>query len=341
MANLEKKLNVPKRTKNFYSAFDLKPTDIRNAIKEAELGRPERYYEILDHIKVAFGDLETRKLALLSFGRKIKGENEEQIKFVESALKRIDYFGLVSLWLDSIYYGFKVIEIYYESKGQILPIGYDDISQFYNIQDWSSFNELFGIPFRLGKYNDNTTKDQIDDLETTVHDMGSDASGVVHESCEIEFKEAQKYSSVNTFETFDVITSKKISQIILGETLTSDIQKGSYAAAKVHNGVRVEKILSDARFFSSGFTEQFIQPLLSYNFASPDKTIELSHGVEELENIISEGNQLLKAQTYREIYDMGAGITEAQLQREFRIDPPKDGEPVVKKPATGLAGMLG
>ena len=58
------------------------------------------------------------------------------------------------------------------------------------LKDWAAFNEVFGMPLRLGKYDNTASPADREALVQAIRNLGSDAAGVISKSTEIEFVEA-------------------------------------------------------------------------------------------------------------------------------------------------------
>ena len=66
----------------------------------------------------------------------------------------------------------------------------------YDIKDWVSFCEVFGMPLRLGKYDASASESDKKQLMEAIISLGTDAAGIVPSSTMIEFIESQKTTSV-------------------------------------------------------------------------------------------------------------------------------------------------
>lgn len=415
-------ITKPRRTRNLYNAFTIKPTDVKAARQEAEIGKPEKFFEILDHMRTLDprlrGDLETRKLAMLSFDHQIIGDSDEQRAFAESVMDEINYQSLASALWDGVYLGLKVVDLNWETvsnklmptsfdpmdakhflsvgytlakqneldtlkpgklldvllyknsdgkvaalkdypAGKLIVMDFSDISykslpinftrmgigtlcmylsmlKHYNMQDWGSYNEVFAMAMRLGKYNDMATQPQIDELKLIVSSLGTDAEGVISENCKIEFPEVNRDGSVKTFEALENAVNKNISLAILGETLTSDTgANGNRSLGQVHNGVRMEKIKADANYIQREINRQFIKPLLAYNFGKPDPTVKLVIPVKAELDLEKESRVIT------ELVNAGMPITQAQVRERFQLKEPQDNEAVLQKTQGGLSSLLG
>ena len=69
----------------------------------------------------------------------------------------------------------------------------------YDLKDWVSFCEVFGMPLRLGKYSPSASEDDKLALMRALVQIGTDAAGIIPEGTEIEFKESTKTSSINVY----------------------------------------------------------------------------------------------------------------------------------------------
>ncbi len=63
----------------------------------------------------------------------------------------------------------------------------------YDVKDWVSFAEVYGMPLRLGKYDAAASSEDKEALRQALYSLGSDASGIVPTSTMIEFIESNKH----------------------------------------------------------------------------------------------------------------------------------------------------
>lgn len=104
---------------------------------------------------------------------------------------------------------------------------------------WPQFLERFGAPLLVGKTAGDTTE-----LAKAMTKALQSAVLAVDEKDNVEAIPSQGDGS--TFEKFELAVTKRIQKLILGQTLTTDVGKtGSYAAAKVHDGVRADRKRAD------------------------------------------------------------------------------------------------
>jgi phage gp29-like protein len=139
----------------------------------------------------------------------------------------------------------------------------------YTVKDWVTFNEVFGMPIRVGKYDSGADPADITKLANAVKNRGADAAGIISKNTEIEFIESTRGSGrMNPYQMFIDFANREISKAVLGQTLTSDAsgQTGTYSTAKIHEMVRQDILEADAEALSGTITDQLIRPLVGFNY---------------------------------------------------------------------------
>lgn len=107
---------------------------------------------------------------------------------------------------------------------------------------WMAFLERFGSPMLLGNAADGDTDALAEELAKAVQDA------VVAVGAEDKVTAIQVSGSGEAFAKADDALVRRIQRLVLGQTLTSDVgDKGSYAAANIHNLVRLDKRNADIR----------------------------------------------------------------------------------------------
>lgn len=98
----------------------------------------------------------------------------------------------------------------------------------YDLKDWVSFAEIYGLPLRLGKYQPGASEEDKRALMAALVQIGADAAGIIPDGTTIEFITTEKNSSTNLYEQLARYCDEQISKAVLGQTLTSDSGGGSY-----------------------------------------------------------------------------------------------------------------
>lgn len=112
--------------------------------------------------------------------------------------------------------------------------------------DWAQYNELFGMPFRVGKYNpwDDTTRTK---LYTALSEMGGAGYAVIPNGTEVDFHEAKGNGTGQaTFKDLVELCNSEMSKLFLGQTMTTD-QGSSRSQGEVHKEVENDITLADMR----------------------------------------------------------------------------------------------
>lgn len=215
----------------------------------------------------------------------------------------------------------------HESRAGILRIiAWMYLFKNYTVKDWVAFCEVFGMPLRLGKYNQSASRDDKRELMEAIISLGSDAAGIVPDTTMIEFIESDKTSTADIYEKLARYCDEQMSKAILGQTLTSDSGGGSYAQSKTHNEVRHDLTVADAKALAATIRRDIITPLVEYNFGS-------GVGIPEIEFETAEAEDLKeKSEVYRTLVcEMGLKIPAAHVYKEFSIPVPETGDEVLSR----------
>lgn len=161
---------------------------------------------------------------------------------------------------------YKILDVRYEAT-HVNPYGHSLLSKCYwsvtfkkaALKYWVNFTERYGIPVLLGQYTRGSTTEEARELAEILSSMTEDSVIVTPADINIRFEEANKNSSVDLFRELIKYCNAEISKAVLSQTLTTELDMGSYAASQVHYKVRKEVILSDARL-----VEQALNSLIAY-----------------------------------------------------------------------------
>lgn len=197
----------------------------------------------------------------------------------------------------------------------------------YDLKDWVSFCEVFGMPLRLGKYNPSASEEDKMALMRALVQIGTDAAGIIPDGTEIEFKESSKTTSINVYESLARFCDEQISKAVLGQTLTSDSGGGSYAQSKTHNEVRHDLTVADCKAIASTLRHDLIRPLVLFNFGEDKRIPYIRFDCEEA------GDLKETADIYKElICDIGLKIPTSHLYKKFSIPKPEKDEEIAVSP---------
>lgn len=196
------------------------------------------------------------------------------------------------------------------------------------MRDWASFCELFGQPMRVGKYAPGTDKADIAVLRRAVTEIGSDAAAVIPDSMVIEFVESgSKTASADLYQRLMEYMDTQVSKAVLGQTGTTDMAKGSYAQAKVHDEVRSDLLRADARALASTLRRDVLRSVVALNMGPDVSLPQIELVVEEPEDMTALADQLQK------LVPLGLEVEQDWVREKWGIPQPKAGAALLAKAA--------
>lgn len=138
----------------------------------------------------------------------------------------------------------------------------------YAWKNWNSFLETFGMPIRLGRYDNGETEENKRVLLNAIASLGSDAAAMFPKTMEVEFVNAAQ--GVAPKDLWDAMITKNddyLSKAVLGQTNTTDAKAGGMGSgqANVHREVEETIERSDARRLSTTLNRDLVVPIVMLN----------------------------------------------------------------------------
>lgn len=208
--------------------------------------------------------------------------------------------------------------------GLMRVLAWPYVFKHFALRDLSEFLEIYGLPMRLGVYGAGASEAEKATLLQAVAAIGRHAAGIIPENMRVEFEEAAK-GAHDPFVAMIDICERSVSKAVLGGTLTSqaDGKSSTNALGNVHNEVRRDLLVSDARQVAGTVTRQLLYPYLALNFglSDPEQCPRFAFDTREIADL----NQLATA-----IPALAAGmpIPLSWAHEKTGIPAPKEGEPV-------------
>ena len=199
----------------------------------------------------------------------------------------------------------------------------------YSVKDWVAFVECYGLPLRVGKYGPEATKDDVETLHRAVANIGTDAAAVLPKSMEIEFEAIANGTGNNIFENLARWVDEQISKAVLGQTMTSD-DGSSMAQAEVHDNVRHDILVADARQVVGPINRDLIRPFVDLNFGPQERYPKLILPVDEQEDITALVSNVTR------LAEGGMAFKAKQIREKLKLDDPDDDDEIFggfKEPA--------
>lgn len=200
----------------------------------------------------------------------------------------------------------------------------------YSVRDFAEFLELYGMPIRIGKYGAGATNEEKRTLLRALAQIGHNAAGIMPDSMTVELHNAANTTATNNpFLQMTDWCEKSIARLILGQTLTSgaDGKSSTNALGNVHNEVRRDLLVSDAKQVAQTITQQIILPYLQINV---DPNIAL-YRVPYFEFDTKKYDDLSTfADAIPKLVGIGVQIPEKWTRDKLGIPEAQDGEAVLK-----------
>lgn len=206
----------------------------------------------------------------------------------------------------------------------------------YSVRDLAEFLEIYGLPLRLGKYPSGSSDSEKATLMRAVMAVGHSAAGIIPEGMAIDFQQAAE-GSADPFKAMLEWCEATESKAIVGQTLTAQPGSrggGSHALGKVHDEVRWDITVSDARQIAPTLTRQLVYALGILNglITDPTRCPRFKFDVAEVEDMAAYSDALPK------LTGIGMRIPTKWAHERLGIPQPEDDEAVLRSPVAPPPG---
>ncbi|KNC91111.1 DUF935 domain-containing protein [Trabulsiella odontotermitis] len=201
-------------------------------------------------------------------------------------------------------------------------------------RDWAQFLNLYGLPFRIGKYDTSMGDKERSRLLRGIRQLAREGGGIIPKDADIQLIAPSANQSAPFFAMVDWC-EKVQSKVILGGTLTSqaDGKSSTNALGNIHNEVRHDLLTGDAEMVAETLTQQLLWPVLALNGRfDPARAPWVEFDTREATDLNTLMDVVLKAQ--------GAGfdITAQWLSDKSGIPLPQQGQTILKPVSRQLPG---
>ncbi|MDX2008214.1 MAG: DUF935 family protein [Meiothermus sp.] len=201
----------------------------------------------------------------------------------------------------------------------------------YSVKDWVVYAEVYGQPYRLGKYDPATGQGEKDALERAVRGLGTDAAGIISKDTEIEIIEtARSGNSSEVFDSLIELANREMTLAVLGQTLTSGEGKhGTNALGNVHQKTRTDLLEADVLALGATLSRDLALAWTVFNFGTDKARLapRVVGLVEEAEDLKA------KSETLKNLQDIGMRISKSWAHRKFAVPEPETDDDVLLPPA--------
>lgn len=230
-----------------------------------------------------------------------------------SVLKYFDKDGHVSDVPD-----YKIVLSQYEPSKQN-PFGQSLLSKCYKpcnfkamaVQSWVQYTQRYGLPFLICKDTINLKDSEKQTLADNLEELGTKRSMILPSGFDTEFLEPKGTSSKEIFNGLIAFCNTEISKAILSQTLTTELNIGSYAAANIHYKVKREVLEGDIRIVESSINK-LIEYILTVNNLPGEITFNIVYTNADNKEQIERDERLIK---------MGFKLSPEYIQRTYQLSP--------------------
>ncbi len=195
--------------------------------------------------------------------------------------------------------------------------------------DWlMNLAQLFGLPFRWANTANGAPESTVTAVCDMLENMGSAGWACFPEGTTLELKEPGSLGTQSPQADLLERADTNCDLLILGQTLTSQVGDtgGAFAAAKVHEGVKGEKIAACANFAASVINTQLIPAILRQNYGDDEECPEFCPEPEAIEDV------KLNAERDAILLTAGMEMPKEWFHKRHNVPLPQNGEEVINKP---------
>ncbi|NUN68836.1 MAG: DUF935 family protein [Bacteroidetes bacterium] len=199
--------------------------------------------------------------------------------------------------------------------------------KYYDYFNWAKGNEKFADPMVWAQYRQGAQKEEVAAVVDGLEKLGTDSRAAFSDDVKLQLLESVRSGSVSAHkELVDTIkTEQAIS--ILGQTLTSEVSdKGSFAAAKVHNFVRADIMWGDLLALQEALSEQYIVQDYLKNYGEPASAFPVFRfNTDETEDTEANARVLAEVKSM----DPKFPLLKKEVYRRIGYTVPQEGEDTV------------
>jgi phage gp29-like protein len=203
-------------------------------------------------------------------------------------------------------------------QGAYRPVAWLVMLKHYSIKDWWRFGELYGIPWRLGKYDSGASEKDIAALQGALLHLGSDGSGAMPKSTEIELVQAAQSGATSLFADQAAFCDSGISKAINGATLTTEVGKngGARATAETQREGSKDVWIAQGKRLAGTIMQQLVKPLVRINYG-PQAALPMLNL-----NLTSREDYEGKSKWFEPVVDR-VGVDRKEYYRQYGLTPPE------------------
>ena len=154
---------------------------------------------------------------------------------------------------------------YVTRRGALRPCLWPSMTKRYGLRWWLVAAERFGQPAPILKVPDGDDN-LFDDAADMLRGLNEDWQAVITEGMELELLPGSGNFTGELHSKMVDLANTEMAVAILGQNLSTEVQGGSYAAAKVHDAVRLDYLAADASELADTLRRDLLEPIMRYNW---------------------------------------------------------------------------
>lgn len=210
-------------------------------------------------------------------------------------------------------------------RGLARPAAWAFLIQSFTLQDWAAFTEVYGVPFRVGRYHAGASLEDKRSLLRAVRDIANDGAAIMPTGMEIEFHEVSGNHGEAVFGGLLGYVDRQVSKLVVGQTMTAD-DGSSLGQAKIHNEVRIDILRADCRQMSATVNRDLVRWFVSYNFGPQERYPTVDFPFAEPEDVAALATALAQ------LVPFGLKVSQAEVRKKLGLSEPGRDEPLLAAP---------
>lgn len=209
--------------------------------------------------------------------------------------------------------------------GLARPAAWAYLIQSFGLKDWAAFSEIYGIPFRVGRYGTNASDDDKRSLLRAVRMIANDAAAIIPQGMDIEFHKVEGQHGAAVFGGLMDYVDKQVSKLVVGQTMTSD-DGASMAQAQVHNEVRIDILRADCKQLAQTINRDLIPYFVAMNFGPQAIYPQVEFPVPEPEDV------KLLTEAVARMVPFGLRVSQREMREKIGLSEPSDDDDLLIAP---------
>jgi phage gp29-like protein len=190
------------------------------------------------------------------------------------------------------------------------------------LRNWTACNEKYGTPTAVARSAGEISPADVTRLQEMLGNLRNETGIVLPGGVVLELLEAGRASGTTGFRELADWCNDEMSKIVLGQTLTSaeGRRSGSLALAEVHERVREEYVVADARALAAALNAQLVRWIVDFNFGTSIPAPRIAFDVADPADFA--GQLKIDEQLIR----MGVPLGTGYFYERYRRPAPREGE---------------